>query len=218
MVPLKDLNLSSRFLFDEVMEDAQTNQDVLSIILGREIPLICMTESEKEQRISPLARSVRLDVFSMDEDDNVYSAEMQNERKTDLAKRSRYYQSLIDSNLLEAGIPNYNILNNTYLIMIMTFDLFGLGKYQYTFEPRCREDMNCKLEDGTVRIFLNTRGENDDEVSQELIDFLHYIENSTKEVADRSGSERIRRLHNRVCKVKLSEEVGVRYMLAWEEK
>lgn len=59
MVPLKDLNLSSRFLFDEVMEDAQTNQDVLSIILGREIPLICMTESEKEQRISPLARSVR---------------------------------------------------------------------------------------------------------------------------------------------------------------
>lgn len=37
IVPLKDLNLTDRFLFDEVMEDAQTQQDFLSIIFGREI-------------------------------------------------------------------------------------------------------------------------------------------------------------------------------------
>ena len=35
---LKDLNLTDRFLFDMVMEDLQTQQDVLSIIFGRDIP------------------------------------------------------------------------------------------------------------------------------------------------------------------------------------
>lgn len=40
MVPLKELNFTDRFLFDEVMEDPQTHQDVLSIIFGKEIPLL----------------------------------------------------------------------------------------------------------------------------------------------------------------------------------
>lgn len=30
--------------------------------------------------------------------------------------------------------------------------------------------------------------------------------------------ERIKRIHERVCKVKINEEVGVKYMQAWEEK
>ena len=102
--------------------------------------------------------------------------------------------------------------------MIMTFDLFGYKKYMYTFEPRCREVPECTLADGTTRIFLNTKGENDDEVSKELVDFLHYIENTTSEVAGNSGSERIRRIHERVCKVKSNEEMGVKFMQAWEEK
>ena len=37
---LKELNLTDRFLFDEVIEDPQTHQDMLSIIFGREIPLL----------------------------------------------------------------------------------------------------------------------------------------------------------------------------------
>ena len=40
IVPLKELNLTNRFLFDVVMEDPQTQQDVLSIIFGREIPAL----------------------------------------------------------------------------------------------------------------------------------------------------------------------------------
>lgn len=46
--PLKDLNLTDRFLFDEVMEDPQTQQDTLSIIFGREIPLLGQNAIEKE--------------------------------------------------------------------------------------------------------------------------------------------------------------------------
>jgi len=125
IVPLKDLNLTDRFLFDEVMEDPQTQQDVLSIIFGRDIPLLEQNETEKEFRLAPNIRSIRMDVFSVDEEHTVYNTEMQQKRKNDLAKRSRYYQALVDTSLLEPGIPNYNCLNRSYIIMIMPFDLFG---------------------------------------------------------------------------------------------
>ena len=52
-------------------------------------------------------------------DRSVYNTEMQDERKNDLAKRSRYYQALIDTSLLEPGVPNYNALNTSYIIVIM---------------------------------------------------------------------------------------------------
>lgn len=218
MIPLKELNLTNRFLFDEVMEDPQTHQDVLSIIFERNIPLLSRSETEKELRVSPQIRSVRMDVFSLDEDQNVYNTEMQDKRKSDLAKRSRYYQSMVDTSLLEPGIPNYNLLNASYIIMIMTFDLFGHKKYRYTFEAECREVPGLKLDDKAVRIFLNTRGENADEVSPELVSFLHYLENTTDHVADQSESERIRRIHKRVREVRMNEGAGVRYMQAWEER
>lgn len=66
-IPLKDLNLTDRFLFDEVMEDPQTHHEALSIIFGKEIPLLSRTETEKELRVSPLLRAIRMDVVSMDE-------------------------------------------------------------------------------------------------------------------------------------------------------
>ena len=68
IIPLKELNLTNRFLFDEVMEDAETQRNVLSIIFDREIPLLERTATEKELRVSPLIRSIRMDMFSMDEE------------------------------------------------------------------------------------------------------------------------------------------------------
>lgn len=125
---------------------------------------------------------------------------------------------MIDTSLLEPGILNYNILNRSYIIIITPFDLFGLGLYCYTFRPRCEEQPDCILDDGTARIFLNTRGTNDSEVSKELADFLHYLEHTTEQAAVSSGSNRIKRIHDRVCKVKSNEVIGVKYMQAWEEK
>lgn len=100
----------------------------------------------------------------------------------------------------------------------MPFDLFGLGKYQYTFRTYCEEDKNLELQDGEVRIFLNTKGTNDEEVNKELIDFLHYVEKTDDKSAEKADSERIRKIHECVKRIKSSEEMGVKYMQAWEEK
>ena len=102
--------------------------------------------------------------------------------------------------------------------MVTPFDLWGHGKYRYTFKTQCEEVPGLYLEDGTTRIFLNTRGTNDDEVSPELVELLHYMEKTTDEAAKQCKSGRVKKLHERVHEVRASEEFGVKYMQAWEEK
>lgn len=219
MKKLKELTLLSKFLFDQTMDIPEAHEAALRIILGNEnIRLLDKPQTEKEIRTAPWLRSIRLDVYALDEELTLYDTEMQAEKKDDLIKRSRYYQSLIDSSLLEPGSVDFDGLNDTCIIMITPFDLFGAGKYRYTFSSCCVEDKGISLNDGAVRIFLNTKGENDHEVSQELIDFLHYIECTEEELALRSGSENIRKIHECVKRIKSSEEIGVKYMQTWEEK
>ena len=102
--------------------------------------------------------------------------------------------------------------------MITPFDLFGAGKYVYSFVPCCKQDKDIELDDGAIRIFLNTRGTNDDEVSQELIDFLHYVENPDEDSVQNSDSQRLKAIHACVSQIKSSEEMGVKYMQRLEEE
>ena len=72
---------------------------------------------------------------------------------------------------------------DAYVIMIMPFDLFGEGKYKYTFHMSCDEIPGLKLHDGATRIFLNTHGTDDEGVSEDLIQLLRYFEQTTEENA-----------------------------------
>mgnify|MGYP000155203966 CR=1 FL=1 len=85
---------------------------------------------------------------------------MQVERKPALGKRSRYYQSQMDMEMLLTG-EDYTELPNTYAIFICDFDPFGKDKYRYTFRTTCQESENVDLEDGRTTVFLNTRGKNE---------------------------------------------------------
>ena len=49
-------------------------------------------------------------------------------------------------------------MNDVYVIFIAPFDLFGQDKYMYTFQMTCQEIPGLVLNDGAVRIFLNTHG------------------------------------------------------------
>ncbi len=215
---LKDLDLLDRFLFAEAIEDPETMELILEIILGKEVILKHLPQAEKEQRSFLWSKQVKLDVWAKDIDDVVYDTEVQKRNTKDLPKRSRLYNSLIDSNLLPPGTLSYTPLNDVYVIMITPFDLFGKGLYRYTFNMKCQEVPGIELEDGATRIFLNTRGTNPKGVSAELIELLRYFEHSTDETAERAGSERIARLHDKISKIKASEEIGVKFMNAWEEK
>jgi len=215
---LKDLNLMDRFLFAEISEDPEVMQNILEIILGRDVVLKSLPQAEKEMRKSVWSKSIKLDVWAEDMEENAYNTEVQKRNTGNLPKRSRYYNAVIDSKMLQAGIENYNELKNIYIIMIMPFDMFGEGRYMYTFNMREQKNPDVSLEDGATRIFLNTKGIHTEGVSQELIGLLRYFDESTDEVAENSGSERIRQIHEKVLTIKSNEDVGVKYMNAWEEK
>ncbi len=216
--PLKDLNLLDRFLFAQAADDPDTMRDILEIILGREVVLKLLPQTEKEQRSHPLNRYVRLDVWAMDEEDTVYNTEVQKENTGNIPKRSRFYQALIDSNLLAPGEVGFQKLNPVYIILICPFDLFGYGLYRYTFRMQCEEVPELSLGDDAVRIFLNTHGTNTGGVSKELIELLKYMEHTTEEVSRTCASERIHNIQKRIQAIKSSEKIGVKYMQAWEEK
>ena len=160
-----------------------------------------------------------MDVWSIDQEDTVYDTEVQKKNTGNLPKRSRLYHGMINSKLLlPPGELDYNRMPDSYVIMIMPFDLMGRGLYRYTFEMICREIPELRLEDGATRIFLNTHGTVRGDADQELIDMLRYMECTTAKNAERSGSERIQGMHEIVENIRSSEEIGVRYMQDWEEK
>lgn len=51
-----------------------------------------------------------------------------------------------------------------------------------------------------------------------LIALLRYFEDSTEVTARQTTSDRIRKIHDHVQRIKENEEVGIRFMNAWEEK
>lgn len=207
-----------RFLFAEAIEDQEIFEMILEIILGHEVVLQKFPQAEKEMRAALWSRQIKLDVYGIDEQDVVYNTEVQNRNTYNLPKRSRLHNGIIDSRLLPPGAIDFNQLNDVYIIMIMPFDLFGEGKYRYTFSMHCDELPDLRLKDGATRIFLNTRGTDPEGVSTELIELLRYFENTTERTASGTSSLRIKRMQQKIHAIKCSDEIGVKYMNAWEEK
>ena len=69
---LDAMNLTDRFLFDETVEELDIFNLIVDIILNGKIILVGESETEKELRISPELRSIRLGVIATDEAGNVF--------------------------------------------------------------------------------------------------------------------------------------------------
>ena len=165
----QDLNLKDAFLFAAALSDEETCRLILEVILGRPITKV-KVHAEHSLLFSSDFRSVRLDIYADDEMQVGYNLEMQNEDEKNLPKRSRYHQAEMDVTSLKPG-QDFSELKPSYVIFICTFDPFGYGLYRYTFEERCLE-RDFALGDETRKIFLSTKGNNDEEVPEELVNFL----------------------------------------------
>ncbi len=170
----EELQISNDFIFGKVMQDPKLCKGLLQRILpGLKIDHIEYPETQKAIRPDIDAKSVRLDVYVEDGKGTVYDIEMQVSTSKELPKRTRYYQSLLDMQMIDKGEP-YKKLKPSYIIFICPFDQFGMGRHIYTFENICKEDKSVLLNDGTTKIFLNAKGTMDD-VSPELKAFLDYV-------------------------------------------
>lgn len=127
-----ELELKDDFMFGMVMRNPKYVKPFLEAILKIKIRKVVYPESQKAIDLSANAKGVRLDVYVEDDQNTVFNLEMQTTHKKDLPKRMRYYQGMIDLNILNKG-ESYCNLKKSYVIFICTFDPFGEGRHIYTF-------------------------------------------------------------------------------------
>ena len=200
------INLSDFALFLSVMKVKEAYEDVLSIILNE--PDLRLKEVKVEQVILNKSgkRAIRLDAWALDVWDRQFDMEMQNDTDgDDVRKRSRFYQSMLDTPVLKSGKQTrYKNLPSTAIIFITQEDIFGRDLAMYTFSERCEEISDLGLEDGTCKIFLNMTSKNG---RPELVSLLQYMKYTTLDNEDvTEKDDRILDLDKIVREVKQSEE------------
>jgi len=207
---LQELTLKDNFLFAAVMAEQENCRRLLELALGIEIERVEII-TEKNIVYHPEYKGIRLDVFARDGNNTRFNVEMQ-VAKQSLEKRTRYYHSQMDMELLLTGI-SYEELPGCYVLFICDFDPFMSGKYRYTVKHVIVEDDEITYCDGSHTVFLSTKGENDDEVPEQLVKFLKYTAAGPDESTQDFADEFVAGLQASVRKIKSSREMGERYML-----
>ena len=198
----KDLTFADDFMFAKVMLNEKLCKQLLEIILEVKIKSLSYPEEQKVIDPSYDSKSVRLDVYVDDENGTVYNIEMQTTNPGNIPKRARYYQGMIDLNLIEKG-EDYQKLAKSYVIFICTEDIYGLDKPVYRFENYCRE-YELPFGDDSYKVILNAACTELQET--ELGNFLRFVR--TGEPTDEFTDS----LKNEVNVVKRNERWEVEYM------
>ena len=189
------LPISNDFLFKHVLLFKPICKHILEELLHTEIADITYLQSEETIDVYPDSHGIRLDVKIADANNTHYNLEMQVKNPTNtktgkklLPKRTRYYQAMLDVDMLQKG-QDYDELAATYIIFFCLFDFFGAKQRVYTFRKRCLENLDIELQDEATIIFLNTKGTKG-KVSSDIQSLFDYINNNvitsnfTQEVAD----------------------------------
>ena len=203
--PLEELTIMDDYMFGVVMSDKDNLKPLLEQILKIKIAEIAFIERQKTEKEGYESHGTRLDLYVKDTDDRVFNVEVQTTDKKNLAKRMRFYQSVIDVELLSPG-ANYNNLGLSFVLFICNYDEFHRGQYIYTFKNMCEEEPDLPLGDGTVKVVVNTKG-TVGKISDELKELLLYFDEG------KATGAYTRKLDEAVKSVKASEERRHEYMV-----
>ncbi len=180
-----ELTFTDDGMFQVVLSDPQIAAELVERLLFFKVGHIEYPEIEKT--IAPYfsSKGVRLDVYIKDSD-RVIDVEIQTYPQEAIGLRTRYYQSMIDTDLLLKG-HDYSELPASYVLFICKKDPFmnikgeNYGLPCYTFETVCKENENVKLGDKNVKVIYNASAY-DREKDRRIRDFLYFIHtNSTGE-------------------------------------
>lgn len=162
-----------RLLDDDFMtkcfeENIEATELVLGIVLNK--PDIKVEKVQTQYSMKNIkGRSLRLDIYATDSENKKYNIEIQRADKGAGAKRARYNSSLIDSNILPAGVEVEN-LGETYVIFITENDVIGKNKPLYHIERYIREAEEY-FNDGSHIIYVNASYKDDTDLGKLMHDF-----------------------------------------------
>lgn len=224
---LEELNLMDDFLFNAVLTHPETGEKfihkILKLLFDREFKNLKPSAQKVYAGMNTDLRGARLDVciegdyidIEGCEIPSVYDVEPdQNNKVKEVAafpKRSRFYHAMIDSRSLKTG-EDFGKLKQVYVIFICNYDPFGYDRVLYTIKNRCLEEPEMDYDDGAETLVLYTKGKKGT-ISEELRQFLNYMENTDQKNAVNEELQDIQRM---VDVVKRDGEVSLRYMKSFE--
>ncbi|MCR4895561.1 MAG: Rpn family recombination-promoting nuclease/putative transposase [Lachnospiraceae bacterium] len=177
----EELEYRDDFMFGVTMQDPSLCHDVLELLMEQPVGELHEPVSQLQIWLTSDGKPIRLDIYTRDAE-TVYDAEMQNQGKKSieslqLPRRSRFYQSSIDMDLIGKG-QSYKRLPESRVLFICTFDPFGLGLPKYSFRERCDEDPGLSLKTGTEKVFFNCSYQGN-QISEKLKNYYDYVMNGT---------------------------------------
>ena len=204
------LTITDDFIFGKIMRDPDLCMELLRRIFPQyDIERIEYIKVQESIRLDKEAKGIQLDVFVKDSRQVAFCVEMQTRNVDNLPKRSRYYQSLVDLELLDRGRA-YDELARSYVIFICPVDLFGCGHYLYEFRNYCTQDRQIELGDEAAKVFLNASGTRGD-IHPPLKEFLDYVAGKETE----EPSEFIVRLKAALDRAKQNREWRREHMILY---
>jgi predicted transposase/invertase (TIGR01784 family) len=226
---LEELNLLDDFLFNAMMTYPEMGEKftrkILKLLFNREFRNLKVIAQKSYGGLNTDLRGARLDVYvesddsaeiDASEDVSVYDLEPD---KNDKAKyiaafpqRIRFYHAIIDSRSLKSG-EDFGKLKRVYVIFICNYDPFGCDRVKYTIRNMCVEEPEMPYDDGAQTTVLYTKGTKDDDISEELRQFLNYMENTTQTNA---VNDTLKAIQKMVDIVKRDGEVSLSYMKGFE--
>lgn len=177
--PYEALAFTDDFMFGKILtEHPEICRALAELITGRKVHRIRLLNKQLTIKMLRSGKGVRFDVFFEEDKNTAYDFDMEAHLKKCLPKRTRYYQSMMDSRLLRMG-HDYSKLPDSYIIFICLEDPFEENRYQYSFKNLCTEDGGMlALGDGTTKIFLNANGRQGASgvyAEEKIVKFLGYV-------------------------------------------
>lgn len=226
---LEELNLLDDFLFNAMMTYPEMGEKfirkILKLLFNKEFRNLKVIAQKSYGGLNTDLREARLDVYvesddsaeiDAEEDTSIYDLESD---KNDKAKyvaafpqRIRFYHAIIDSRSLKSG-EDFGKLKRVYVIFICNYDPFGYDRVKYTIRNMCVEEPEMPYDDGAQTTILYTKGTKDDNISEELRQFLNYMENTTQTNA---VNDTLKDIQKMVDIVKRDGEVSLSYMKGFE--
>lgn len=223
---LKNLNLLDDFLFGTLVSHKEFGEafcrELLQTIFQRKFGKLKVIPQRQYYGDDTVNHGTRLDVY-LEEDraelepKALYDLEAENaknrKKRQHLPKRARFYRAIVDGHSLASG-EDYGTLKDIYIIIILPYDPFDRDRIIYTIRNMCEEDPSMPYEDGARTIFLYTKGTKGN-ISKELRELLHYMEDTEEKNAVNSSLQKIQKM---VEKVKEDKGVFLEYMKIWERE
>ena len=226
---LEELNLLDDFLFNAMMTYPEMGEKftrkILKLLFNKEFRNLKVIAQKSYGGLNTDLRGARLDVYvesddsaeiDASEDASIYDLEPD---KNDKAKyiaafpqRIRFYHAIIDSRSLKSG-EDFGKLKRVYVIFICNYDPFGYDRVKYTIRNMCVEEPEMPYDDGAQTTVLYTKGTKGDDISEELRQFLNYMENTTQTNA---VNDTLKDIQKMVDIVKRDGEVSLGYMKGFE--